>query len=149
MGFSVHFECDGVCRVKPYAMKKSILVATLVIFGVAGFGAASNAYDRRDENRSRDQYREERDPEVRQLRAELYALNILFSRVDAQLRYGFGRQSRWEYSRLVRDRDRLNYELQRRPYDRLRVHAQIDRLRDQLRELEVRLRFHSRGFYSR
>lgn len=130
-------------------MKKSILVATLVILGVAGFGTASNAYDRRDDSRSRDQYQENRDPELRQLRAELYQLNILFSRVDSQLRYGFGRQSRWEYSRLLRDRDRLNYELQRRPYDRLRVHAQIDRLRDQLRELEVRLRFHSRGFYRR
>ena len=126
MRFPVCLECDGVCRVKPYAMKKSILVATLVLFGVAGFGTASNAYDRRDENRSRDQYREDREPELRQLRAELYSLNILFSRVDARLRYGFGRQSRWEYSRLLRDRDRLNYELQRRPYDRLRVHAQID-----------------------
>ncbi|MEN3369543.1 MAG: hypothetical protein V7609_1686 [Verrucomicrobiota bacterium] len=130
-------------------MKKSILVVALVIAGVAGFGTASNAYDRREENRNRDQYRENRDPELRQLRAELYSLNILFSRVDAQLRYGYGRQSRWEYSRLLRDRDRLNYELQRRPYDRLRVHAQIDRLRDQLRELEVRLRIHSRGFYRR
>ena len=86
---------------------------------------------------------------MRQLRAELYSLNILFSRVDSQLRYGYGRQSRWEYSRLLRDRDRLNYELSRRPLDRLRIHAQIDRIRDQLRELEVRLRFHSRGFYRR
>lgn len=130
-------------------MKKSILVATLVIAGVIGFGATSNAYDRRDENRPREQYRENRDSDFRQLRAELYQLNILFSRVDAQLRYGYGRQSRWEYSRLLRDRDRLNYELGRRPLDRLRIHAQIDRLRDQLRELEVRLRFHSRGFYRR
>lgn len=125
-------------------MKKSILVATLVIASVAGFGATSNAYDR-----PREQYRENRDTDLRQLRAELYSLNILFSRVDAQFRYGYGRQSRWEYSRLLRDRDRLNYELSRRPLDRLRIHAQIDRVRDQLRELEVRLRFHSRGFYRR
>jgi hypothetical protein len=130
-------------------MKKSILVATLVVASVAGFAPTSNAYDRRDENRSREQYRENRDTDLRQLRAELYSLNILFSRVDAQLRYGYGRQNRWEYSRLLRDRDRLNYELSRRPLDRLRIHAQIDRLRDQLRELEVRLRFHSRGFYRR
>jgi hypothetical protein len=84
---------------------------------------------------------------LRQLRAELYQLDILFSRVDAHLRYGVGRQSRWEYSRLLRDRERLNYELGRRPLDRLRIHAQIDRIRDQLREIEVRLRFHRHRFY--
>ena len=58
-----------------------------------------------------------------------------------------GRQSRWEYSRLVRERERLNYELQRRPLDRLRIQAQIDRMRDQLREIEVRLRFRSDRYY--
>jgi hypothetical protein len=130
-------------------MKKSILVATLVIAGVVGFGASSHAYDRRDENRPREHYRENRDSDLRQLRAELYQLNIMFSRVDAHLRYGYGRRMRWEYSRLLRDRDRLNYELGRRPLDRLRIHAQIDRLRDQLRELEVRLRVHSHGFHRR
>jgi hypothetical protein len=123
-------------------MKKSILVATLVILGVVGFGAPSNGYERRDESRNRD----DRNPELRQLRAELYQLDILFSRVDARMRYGIGRQSRWEYSRLLRDRERLNYELSRRPLDRLRIHAQIDRLRDQLREIEVRLRFHRHRF---
>jgi hypothetical protein len=123
-------------------MKKSILVATLVILGVVGFGAPSNGYERRDESRNRD----DRNPEFRQLRAELYQLDILFSRVDARMRYGIGRQSRWEYSRLLRDRERLNYELTRRPLDRLRIHAQIDRLRDQLREIEVRLRFHRHRF---
>jgi hypothetical protein len=123
-------------------MKKSILVATLVILGVVGFGAPSNGYERRDESRNRD----DRNPELRQLRAELYQLDILFSRVDARMRYGIGRQSRWEYSRLLRDRERLNYELNRRPLDRLRIHAQIDRLRDQLREIEVRLRFHRHRF---
>jgi hypothetical protein len=123
-------------------MKKSILVATLVILGVVGFGAPSNGYERRDESRNRD----DRNLELRQLRAELYQLDILFSRVDARMRYGIGRQSRWEYSRLLRDRERLNYELSRRPLDRLRIHAQIDRLRDQLREIEVRLRFHRHRF---
>lgn len=128
-------------------MKKSILVTTLILLGLAGFGASANAYGRRDESRSRDQYQENHDSDLRQLRAELYQLNIMFSRVDARLRYGVGRQSRWEYSRLLRDRDRLNYELSRRPLDRLRIHAQIDRIRDQLREIEVRLRVHSRRFY--
>lgn len=127
-------------------MKKSILVTTLVILGVVGFGAPSNGYERRDESRNRDEYRYDRNPELRQLRAELYQLDILFSRVDARMRYGIGRQSRWEYSRLLRDRERLNYELSRRPLDRLRIHAQIDRLRDQLREIEVRLRFHRHRF---
>ena len=127
-------------------MKKSILVTTLVILGIAGFGASSNAYERRDESRSRDQYRESSRSDLRQLRAELYSLDILFSRVNAQMRYGGVRQSRWEYSRLLRDRERLNYELSRRPLDRLRIHAQIDRLRDQLREIEVRQRIHPRRF---
>jgi hypothetical protein len=127
-------------------MKKSILVAALVLLGFAGLSTPSNAYERRDD-RSGDQYRYDRNPELRQLRAELYQLDILFSRVDAHLRYGLGRQSRWEYSRLLRDRERLNYELGRHPLDRLRIHAQIDRLRDQLREIEVRTRFHPHRFY--
>jgi hypothetical protein len=126
-------------------MKESILVTTLVILGVVGFTAPSSGYERRDD-RSRHEYRYDSNPELRQLRAELYQLDILFSRVDGHLRYGVGRQSRWEYSRLLRDRERLNYELGRRPLDRLRIHAQIDRIRDQLREIEVRLRFHRHRF---
>jgi hypothetical protein len=128
-------------------MKKSCLVATVILLTLAGFSASSQGYERRDEHKVREQRRENGAADLRQLRAELYQLNIMFSRVDAHLRYGTGRQSRWIYSRLLRDRDRLNYELQRRPLDRLRLHAQIDRLRDELRELEMRLRFHSRRYY--
>lgn len=149
---SLHgFEFRRTGCVKPYAMKKSILVTTLVLLGIAGFGASAEAYERREDPRSRDQYRERnrdyRDSDLRQLRAELYQLDILFSRANAQMRYGIGRQSRWEYSRLLRDRERLNYELSRRPLDRLRIHAQIDRIRDRLREIEVRLRVHPHRFY--
>jgi TolA-binding protein len=128
-------------------MKKSILLTMLALLAAAGFSPSSQAYERRDQDNVREQRRENRDSDLRQLRAELYQLNILFSRVDAHLRYGAGRQSRWIYSRLLRDRDRLNYELQRRPLDRPRLHAQIDRLRDELRELEVRIRLHPRRFY--
>ena len=124
-------------------MKKIVLTAALAVIAFATFAPSSQAYEsrRRDEVRNR---RDDRESDYRQLRAELYQLDILFSRVDSRLRYGIGRQSRWQYSRLLRDRERLNFELQRRPLDRLRVHAQIDRLRDQLREIEVRLRFSHR-----
>ena len=128
-------------------MKKSIVAITLSILALTGFAASSQAYDRQDQYQSRERYRDDRGSDYRQLRAELYQLDILFSRVDARLRYGMGRQSRWEYSRLQRDRERLNFELQRRPLDRLRIHAQIDRIRDQLREIEVRLRFHTNRYY--
>jgi hypothetical protein len=126
-------------------MKKSILITALALVEVTGLGASAFGYERRDDRRNdrRDDRREynERHSDYRQLRAELHQLNILFSRVEAQFRFhGLGRQTRWEYSRLLRDRDRLNYELQRRPLDRLRIHSQIDRIRDQLREIEVRLR---------
>jgi hypothetical protein len=142
-------------------MKKSILVATLAILALAGFGTAAQAYDRQDEyqdrernrdarndrndwdNRDNRDNRDYRESDYRQLRAELNRLDILFSRVDARLRYGAGRQGRWQYSRLLRDRERLNYELQRRPLDRYRVHAQIDRIRGELRDLEMRLRYRS------
>jgi hypothetical protein len=120
-------------------MKKLALTAALALIAFATVAPSSQAY----ESRQRDEFRD-RDSEYRQLRAELYQLDILFSRVDSRLRYGIARQSRWQYSRLLRDRERLNFELQRRPLDRLRVHAQIDRLRDQLREIEVRLRFSHR-----
>jgi hypothetical protein len=128
-------------------MKKSIVAITLGVLAFTGFAASSQAYDRQDQYQSRERYRDDRGSDYRQLRAELYQLDILFSRVDARLRYGMGRQSRWEYSRLQRDRERLNFELQHRPLDRLRVHAQIDRIRDQLREIEVRLRFHTHRYY--
>ena len=127
-------------------MKKSILVTVLAV-SVFGALSTSQAYERRNESYVREQRREDRSSDFRQLRAELYQLNVMFSRVDAYLSYGVGHQARWTYSRLLRERDRLNYELQRRPLDRLRLHAQIDRLREDLRELEVRLRFHPRYHY--
>jgi hypothetical protein len=132
-------------------MKRSILIAALALVGLAGFGSSSYGYERRDDRRDarRDDRREynERYSDYRQLRAELNQLNVMFARVESQFRlYGLGRQTRWEYSRLLRDRDRLNYELGRRPLDRLRIHAQIDRIRDQLREIEVRLRVRPHRF---
>ncbi|HKP05220.1 MAG TPA: hypothetical protein VJU77_17855 [Chthoniobacterales bacterium] len=130
-------------------MKNSILIALLAVSAFGTFNSAQ-AYERRNEPIVRDQRRENRESDFRQLRAELYQLNIMFSRVDAHLSYGSyrgGNQLRWKYSRLLRERDRLNYELGRRPLDRLRLHAQIDRLREDLRELEVRLRFHPRHYY--
>ena len=118
-------------------MKKSILITALALVGLTGFGLSAQGAPRRDDRREYN----ERYSDYRQLRAELNQLNIMFARVESQFRlYGIGRQTRWEYSRLLRDRDRLNYELQRRPVDRLRIHSQIDRIRDQLREIEVRLR---------
>lgn len=118
-------------------MKKSILITALALVGLTGFGLSAQAARRGDDRREYN----ERYSDYRQLRAELNQLNIMFARVESQFRlYGIGRQTRWEYSRLLRDRDRLNYELGRRPLDRLRIHSQIDRIRDQLREIEVRLR---------
>ena len=118
-------------------MKKSILITALALVGLSGFGLSAQGAPRRDDRREYN----ERYSDYRQLRAELNQLNIMFARVESQFRlYGIGRQTRWEYSRLLRDRDRLNYELGRRPLDRLRIHSQIDRIRDQLREIEVRLR---------
>jgi hypothetical protein len=137
-------------------MKKLILLAAVTLMGLAGFVASSNAYDRQDEPRNRTEIREryrDRELEVRQLRAELYQLDLMFSRIDSRFGYygsrgGHGSQLRWQYSRLLRDRERLNYELSRRPLDRLRVHSQIDRIRDELREIEVQVRVRShRSFY--
>ena len=121
-------------------MKKFVLIATIAVAGLTMIAPASQAV----EQRRRYDRRDERWADFRQLRAELYQLDLLFSRVERRMRYGFRREGRWEYSRLVRDRQRLNFELERRPLDRLRIHAQIDRLRDQLRELDVRLRFSHR-----
>jgi hypothetical protein len=131
-------------------MKKSILIAALALVGLTGFGFSAYGYERRNDRRNHRREYNERYSDYRQLRAELNQLNIMFSRVEAQFRlYGIGRRTRWEYSRLLRDRDRLNYELQRRPLDRLRIHSQIDRIRDQLREIEVRLRVRPHRFHRR
>lgn len=131
-------------------MKKSLLITALALVGLTGFGLTAQA-DRRDRRDDRwDARREynERYSDYRQLRAELNQLNIMFARVESQFRlYGIGRQTRWEYSRLLRDRDRLEYELQRRPLDRLRIHSLIDRIRDRLREIEVRARVRPHRFH--
>ena len=132
-------------------MKKSLLITALALVGLTGFGFSAQADDRRnrrdDWRNDRREYNE-RHSDYRQLRAELHRLNIMFARVESQFRlYGIGRQTRWEYSRLLRDRDRLDFELQRRPLNRLRIHAQIDRIRDQLREIEVRLRVRSHRYH--
>ena len=124
-------------------MKKLLLIAIIAVTAVTTMAPASQAY----ETRRRQDTRDERWADFRQLRAELYQLDILFSRVASRMRYGGRGESRWEYSRLVRDRQRLNFDLERRPLDRLRIHSQIDRLRDQLRELDVRLRVRSHRFY--
>lgn len=126
-------------------MKKIVLHAAMALLAVGSFVPATQAYEtRRDQNRD---YRESsHGRDYRQLRAELYQLDIIFSRVDSRLRYGAGRHSRWEYSRLLRDRQRLNFDLQHRPLDEARIHRQIDRLRDELRQVEVRLRSRSHRY---
>ena len=135
-------------------MKKSILVTALALFGLAAFtlpaqGASERRdrrYDRRDDRREYD----DRYSNYRQLRAELIQLNIMFSRVESQFRlYGIGRQARWEYSRLIRERDRLDFALRRRPLNRNYIHSQIDRIREDLRELEVRMRVRPHRYYRR
>ncbi len=129
-------------------MRKFILTATLAIAALTAIAPASQAYeDRNRDQRREDNRRNEAWTDFRQLRAEVYQLDLLFSRVDSRLYYGTRSPLRWEYSRLVRDRERLNYELNRRPLDRLRIHSLIDRMRDQLRELEVRLRVRSHSYY--
>jgi uncharacterized coiled-coil DUF342 family protein len=131
-------------------MKKSILITALALVGLTGFSLTAQAdrRDRRDYRRDHRREYDERYSDYRQLRAELNQLNILFARVESQFRlYGVGRQTRWEYSRLLRDRDRLEYELQRRPLDRLRIHSLIDRIRDRLREIEVRVRVRPHRFH--
>jgi hypothetical protein len=124
-------------------MKNIVLTAAVALVAFASVAPSSQAYEsrRREEVRAR---HDEREIEYRQLRAELYSLDILFSRVASRVHYGIRSQSRWEYSRLLRDRERLNFELQRRPLNLPYIHAQIDRLRDQLREIEVRQRFFHR-----
>jgi len=132
-------------------MKKLSLLAAVTLMGLAGFATSSNAYDRQVEPRNRTEIREryrDRDLEIRQLRAELYQLDLMFWRIDSRIGYYHGRGSnlRWHYSRLQRDRERLNYELTRRPLDRLRIHSQIDRIRDELREIEVQARVRSHRY---
>ena len=133
-------------------MKKSILVTALALVGLAGLTVSAEGASRRDDRWDDRREYNERYSDYRQLRAELHQLNILFARIESHFGlygggYGIGRQIRWEYSRLVRDRNRLEYELSRRPLDRLRIHSQIDRIRDQLREIEVRLRVRSHRYH--
>jgi uncharacterized coiled-coil DUF342 family protein len=134
-------------------MKRSILITAFALVGLFGFGLSAHGDNRRDRrNESRDARREydDRHSDYRQLRAELIQLNIMFSRVESQFRlYGIGRQARWEYSRLIRERDRLDYALQRRPLNRNYIHSQIDRIREELRELEVRMRVRPHRYYHR
>jgi hypothetical protein len=134
-------------------MKKSILITAVALVGVAGFGLSAHGDDRRDRrNDRRDDRREydDRYSDYRQLRAELIQLNVMFSRVESQFRFhGIGRQARWDYTRLLRERDRLDYALQRRPLNRNYIHSQIDRIREELRELEVRMRVRPHRYYHR
>lgn len=126
-------------------MKKSILIATLALVSLPFFNASAQNYDRREDRPDRNQHRDRGDyrqsSEYRQLRAEIDQLNRMFANINSYVHtYGVSRQIRRDYSRLLRDRDRLNYELQRPSSDRLRLHSQIERLRDRLREIEVQLR---------
>ena len=136
-----------------FRMKRSILITALALVGLAGLSLSAHADDRRDRrNDRRDDRREydDRYSDYRQLRAELIQLNVMFARVESNFRLsGIGRQARWEYSRLIRERDRLDSALQRRPLNRNYIHSQIDRIRDELRELEVRMRVRPHRYYNR
>ena len=102
-------------------MKKSILITTLAIFSLPFFSASAQDYDGREDYRDRNEHRHRwdhrRSSDYRQLRAELDQLNRMFAHVRVNLRtYGTDRHLWREYSRLLRDRDRLDYELQSRSY---------------------------------
>lgn len=129
-------------------MKKLMLSAAVAILGLATFTPVSQGYEssRRDDRDHRD-YRDDRDhrgSDLRQIRAELRQLDVLFSRVEQRLRYRAPRWGRSEYTHLLRDRQRLDYQLDRRPVDRSRVRRQIDRIREDLRRLDARLRYSDR-----
>ena len=134
-------------------MKRSILITAFALVGLFGFGLSAqgdNRRDRRDYSRDARREYDDRYSDYRQLRAELIQLNVMFSRVESQFRlYGIGRQTRWDYSRLLRERDRLEFALQRRPLNRNYIHSQIDRIREDLRELEIRMRVRPHRYYRR
>lgn len=130
-------------------MKKSLLITALALVGLAAFSLPAQGETRRDRRDHRREY-DDRYSDYRQLRAELIQLNVMFSRVESQFRlYGVGRQTRWDYSRLLRERDRLEFALRRRPLNRNYIHSQIDRIREDLRELEVRMRVRPHRYYRR
>jgi len=123
-------------------MKKLTLVL-LMVLGLSVGGTCLFAYDYESENRSDYQL-------VRwdRLGSEINHLNRMLGHVRWELgRYGANRQIRYEYFRIKREADQVNWKFQHGDYDRRQLRREVARLHNDLHSLELQLRVRTWDYY--
>ena len=123
-------------------MKKLTLVM-LMVLGLSVGGARVFAHDYESENRSDYQF-------VRwdRLGSDINHLNRMLGHVRWELgRYGANRQIRYEYFRIKREAEQVNWRFQHGGYDRRQLRREVARLHNDLHSLELQLRVRTWDYY--
>jgi hypothetical protein len=123
-------------------MKKLTLVM-LMVLGLSVGGTRLFAHDYESENRSDYQF-----ARWDRLGSEINHLNRMLGHVRWELgRYGANRQIRYEYLRIKREADQVNWRFQHGGYDRRQLRREVARLHNDLHSLELQLRVRTWDYY--
>ena len=123
-------------------MKKLGLIITLAL-GIVS--ASALAYDYRDENRAA--YSSER--RGGPLEYQINKMNRMLSHVQVEVRrYRGDWRLRREVAGISREVDRINWRYRHNAFDRFRLRHEVERVRAELRNIEVRLHVRSGDFFS-
>ena len=123
-------------------MNKLTLIM-LMVLGVSFGGVPLFAHDYESENRS--DYRTAR---WDRLDSEINHLNRMLGHVRWELgRYRASRQIRYEYARIRREADRVNWKFQHGGNDRRQLRREVARLHADLHNLETQLRVRTWDYY--
>jgi len=128
-----------------FIMKGNLLIAAAIGLALIGSsGVASAQY--RDEPRERSS--DYRSDSRRNLRYEINHVNRMQMHVRWELqRYGAPWHLWREYRAVSREIDRLNYEFNRRSFDRYHLHRQVERIHAQLHQIELAMRVRGGDYY--
>jgi hypothetical protein len=123
-------------------MKKLTLVM-LMVLGLSAGGTRLFAHDYESENRSDYQF-----ARWDRLGSEINHLNRMLGHVRWELgRYGANRQIRYEYFRIKREAEQVNWRFQHGGYDRRQLRREVARLHNDLHSLELQLRVRTWDYY--
>ena len=120
---------------------KTLTLVMLMVLSVGGTRLFAHDYE--SENRSDYQF-----ARWDRLGSEINHLNRMLGHVRWELgRYGANRQIRYEYFRIKREADQVNWRFQHGGYDRRQLRREVARLHNDLHSLELQLRVRTWDYY--
>jgi hypothetical protein len=126
-------------RTKEFDMKKFGLIITLVL-GITG--ASAMAAEHREDIRIGERHGGGR------LENQIGRMNRMLSHVQWEVRkYGAGWRTRREVASISNEVSRINWRYRHNAFDHWPLLRQVERVRAELRNIEVRLHVRSRDFF--